>query len=166
MACVVDVQAWGLLEQPVLVVRPVDASGRAIVEDATGKPVGFAHRHTGRPWWLRWLGVPLAVHEVEEEPVVFRARRLWTMLPRWRVQDAENETVGTVAGTWLLDKWDRPILRRRPTGASGTVETTDGRLAAEWAPVSDGTRVVFHPAVQNEPFVKMLLLAAVLVAPR
>jgi hypothetical protein len=140
----------GLLEQPQLRVRPADDSGRRWLEDGQGHVVGFACT-VRRPWWAR---AALAVHEAFEEPVVFRVRRLWTFLPRWRVVDADDEVVGTVGGSWLLDHWGRGVFLRR-----GRAYEKDGIVAAEW---HDG-RLILHPAVQQEPFWKMLLLASVLV---
>src|SRR5438105_1935414 len=89
-SCVADVQVPGLLEQAALLLGPADPDGSVWLEDAGGIRVGFVRRGPC-PWWLRWWSTPLAVHEVEEEPVVFRVRRRWSFLPRWRVLDAENE---------------------------------------------------------------------------
>jgi hypothetical protein len=156
----INVQVPGLLEQAALTLRPPGSPAEPVwLEDAAGTPVGFARR-VERPWWLRWLGPTLAIHEALEEPMVFQVRRLWTVLPRWRVVDAENETVGTVTGGWLLDRWERPILRRR---GPGVFETLDGQVAAGQSRAGEREQVNFHPPIQHEPFHKMLVLAAVLV---
>lgn len=140
----------GLLEQ--LVLRPHQADGRLWLEDAQGHAVGFVSVDA-RSWWR---GRVLTVHEAFEEPVVFRVRRCWGLWARWRVADADGELVGTVAGARLLDHWGRVLFRR----LGRTYVTADGALAAEW----QTGRLVYHPAVQHEPFSKMLLLAVVLVA--
>ncbi len=145
---------------------PDDApSGRRWIEDAGGKRVGFAWRPPLSPWWLRWFAAPLAVHEADEEPIVFQVQRLWTLLPRWQVSDADGELVGSVGGSWLLDRWDRPLLRRRraPDGSGESFELAAGQKVAEWCRDGDRLRLTFLPPVQDEPFRKMLLLAGVLL---
>jgi hypothetical protein len=148
----------------VLLVSRADPAGRRCLEDALGQPVGFAWRPKRGPRWLRrWLA-PLLVHEADEEPVVFQVRRAWTPWSRWLVADADGDLVGTVAGPWLLDRHDHPALRhvRAADGAGGVFEDRDRRRAAEWSR-GDPTRLVLDAAVQDDPFLKMLILAAVLV---
>jgi hypothetical protein len=160
-----DVQATGLLEQPVLLVRPADDSGRRWLEDAQGQAVGFAWHSPLLPWWLRWSRRPLTVHETDDEPMVFQVQRQWALLPRWQVADADGEVVGSVAGAWLLDRWEQPLLgRRRAPDGGGTFAPSGGQKAAEWSREGDRLRLVFYPPVQDEPFLKMLILASVLLS--
>jgi hypothetical protein len=161
----VDVRVTGLLEQPVLHLAAASPAGRRSIEDAVGQGVGFALRRPLGPRWLRFLFPALLVHEADEEPVVFQVRRAWTLWPRWLVIDAEGERVGTVAGAWLLDRWDEPAFRhlRVADGAGGVFESPAGQKAAEWSRGGDRLRLVFHAPVQDEPFLKMLILARVLV---
>jgi hypothetical protein len=161
-----DVRAADLLEQPVLLVGPPDAAGRRWIEDALGGVVGFAWTGPRPAWWLRWLGAPLVVHEADDEPVVFGVRRAWTLWRRWLVADADDEPVGAVAPVWLLDRWERAILRRcpHPDGSPGEAFVAgDGQKAAEWSRDGNRLRLLFHPVVRDEPFLKMLILGAVLL---
>lgn len=143
-----ETRAAGLLEQATLRLSGPDASGRRTLADADGRSVGFVD--LARRWWGRTLWV----HEAFEEPVVFRLRRRWTPWPRWRVFDADGEEVGTVGGAWLCDRWGRPAFRRQ----GQRFDFPAGGPAAEW----DGERLALGPAVRDDPFWKMLLLAAVL----
>jgi hypothetical protein len=147
----------GLLEQDTLLILSADAEGRRWIEDGNGHTVGFA-RTTNR-WWP-W-GFTLAVHESFEEPVVFQVRRLWTFLPRWIVFDAEGESVGVVAPARVRDRWDRVLFRR--IGGCRFV-TMEGVPAAEWSEDGERGRLLLHDAVRDDPFGKMILLAAVLVS--
>jgi len=148
----------GLLEQPTLRLLGPNERGRRLLTDETGDVVGFAEEV--RPWWP-WAR-SLWVHEAFEEPVVFRVRRLWALRPRWRVLDADGEEVGTVGGPVLLDRWDRVVFRR--VAAGRVFELADGGgTAAEWVANGDGGRLALQAAVRDDPFWKMLLLAAVLV---
>lgn len=106
--------------------------------------------------WRSWLlGPAQAIHEAGEQPLVFTLRRCWTLWPRWLVEDSEGERVGTVGGPWLLDRWDEPAAQR---GADGTFHSKAGALLARW----DGRRLEFAESSRGEPFLRMLLLAAVL----
>ena len=87
-----------MLETHVLLLRPaVAGQPRVIADAARGKPVGFARlQHDGERGWLgSLLGPILAVHEQEEEPLLFTVRRcfLWTQR---EVRDAEGTRVGYV----------------------------------------------------------------------
>jgi hypothetical protein len=147
----------GLLEQPTLRLHAPGAGGRRLLSDDKGAAVGFAVEV--RAWWP-W-GRSLCVHEAFDEPVVFRVRRLWSLRPRWRVVDADGEEVGTVGGPALRDRWDRVLFRRVDGGRA--FELVQGGPAAEWLANGDGGRLALHAAVRDDPFWKMLLLAAVLV---
>jgi hypothetical protein len=157
------VQETGLLEQTVLLVRPLDPSGRRMLLAETSQPVGFACWSGQRPWWRRWLRPVLAVHEHEEQPLVFTVQRSLTLLPKRDVLDAENERVGVMALPWLLDRWGRPIVEVRQV-QRGKCEFlgAERQVLGEWSVVGEALRLEFKPAVQHDPFVKMLLLAAVL----
>src|SRR5262245_55954456 len=96
-----------LLEQPALWLVPHEVG--QLLHDDTGAAAGLV-RVRRRGWW--GFGRRLSVHEAFEQPVVFRMRRLLTLWPRWLVEDAEGEKVGTVGGVCVRDRWDRVIFRR------------------------------------------------------
>jgi hypothetical protein len=159
------VEETGLLEQVVLFL-PRPEGGRRALLSAAGCPVGYASIRQEGGWW-RWLCPVLAIHEDEDQPLVFTVCRRLTLLTRRLVLDAEGEVVGTLAWPWLLDRDDMPLVAAQPGAASaGTFRTIAGDLLAAWDQEPGGAlRLDFHARVRHDPFVKMLLLAAVLYLP-
>jgi hypothetical protein len=117
---------------------------------ACGATVGFARRRRG------WLLPVVEVREQEESPLVCTIRRCFTLWPRHEVRDADGELVGVLAGQWLLDRWQRAVMRLRG------MEFVDvqGAVLARWDRRDGAVRLELLPAVQDEPFAKMLILAA------
>jgi hypothetical protein len=152
-----------MLEQQLLVLRPrPDPTPQTIVEAATGAPLGFTRWRPGG-WLARlFVGPVLEVHEQEDEPLLFTVRRGWRLAARRLVCDADGQLVGEFDGARLLDRLGRLFTVRRREGARVVFRTTAGCPLAEAEPVEETMRLSFHAAVENEPFAKMLLLAAVL----
>jgi hypothetical protein len=156
-------QEIGLLEQAELVIAAEDGDGRALL-DGAGQPAGRA-RWRGGSWWRRWLFPLLVVREEPDLPLVFTLERRWSLLARWRVRDAEGEAVGTLAGEWLLDRWDRPLVYHRlgHGGPSGCfVDAASGQYLATWRRTEEGTRLTFVAGDDPDPFTRMLLIGALL----
>jgi hypothetical protein len=155
-----------MLEQRVLLLRPPDPSGRRLITDpATGAPLGFARRHcpTGSRWWQRLRPV-LAVHEHEDEPLVFTVRRCWTLLPVREVREAEGRRIGLLQGTLIQDGFGQNLAVRLwgPDRKRTVYRGPDGLDLAELAPGASGLCLTFPEALDSDPFLKMLLLAAAL----
>jgi hypothetical protein len=154
-----------MLEHPVLLVRPVDAAGRreVLVVD-TGDPAGYARwRSPGR--WRQWLtqGV-LEVHELEDDPLLCTVRRCWTLLPWYEVRDADEHRIGRMLGSVLQDREDQRCAQRCPDGPGQSIfQGPTGLLLARVDREKEGTRLTFESVIEWEPFVKMLLLGAVLL---
>lgn len=141
----------GLLEQPRLRVGRLPGP----VHCAEGGVAG--HVRLEREGWAGLLlGPSCMVHEGGEEPLVFVIRRCWSLWPRWSVVDADEELVGTVGGPWVLGRWDEPLLS---AGRDGKFVTPAGVEMGHW----DGRELAFAPGSAGEPFLRMLMLAAVLV---
>jgi hypothetical protein len=154
-----------MLEQGALVLRPPDDRGlRAIVSD-TGQPLGYAWwRPPRRPWW-RLAPPVLAVHEQEDEPLLFTVRRRWPLLPGCELRDAEGRPVGYLRGPRISDRLGRCVARREK-GAEGSAccyRHPAGRALGEVARADGGAVLRFAPAVRDDPFAKMLLLGAALL---
>jgi hypothetical protein len=157
------VQEIGLLEQAVLLLQGPGA-GRRELRASTGEPVGFARRQ--RMGWWPWSRRILTVHEQDDEPLLFTVRRSLSLTPSFRVFDADDELVGTVALPWILDRWGQPEIElvTLPEGG-GEFRTGTGEVLAEWAQAGDIVRLGLHEPALADPFLKMLLLAAMLHVP-
>ena len=145
-----------------LLVRPRAASAvQAIVDGDSGAPLGFARWEAEEesPWWRFFGRGVLAVHEHEDEPLLFTIRRAWSLLPRREVRDAEGKTVGSLLGRLVHDHFGRTVAARQ----GGHFRGPDRRTLAELTATPAGLRVAFSADIAGEPFVKMLLLAACLV---
>jgi hypothetical protein len=149
----------GLLEQPAFVVRP--GEDRRLLAGPEGEVVGFA-RWQARGIWHAGPWSVLAVYEQEQAPLVFTVRRLFSLIPRHEVRDADGDLVGVLAGPWVLDRWQRPALRVQIRGAEGQILDERGGVLAHWM----GSHLILAPLAWHDPFAKMLLLAAFLTAVR
>jgi hypothetical protein len=162
------VQEIGLLEQCVLLVAGPDAAGRRELLASTGEPTGFARRQRDSGWlgWLGWLRQIVAVHEQHDEPLVFTICRNLTFKPAYRVLDANEELVGTIALPWIHDRWGFPDVELSPAPEGGGVfRSSKGEILAQWAIDGGSIRLILHEPARPDPFLKMLLLAATLLAP-
>jgi hypothetical protein len=156
-----------MLEQPVLLLRPRKTSRRqAIVAADTGEPLGFARWPAGAEnlWWPLSGRPVLAVHEHEDEPLLFSVYRCWSLLPRREVCDADGHHVGILAGPQVRDRFGRrlAVLHREANRRTASFLSPDGRSLGRVTAGADGVRVAFGPEVAGDPFAKMLLLAAAL----
>jgi hypothetical protein len=150
-----------MLEQRVLLLRPREASAsQAIVDGDTGAPLGSARWETeANGFWRRRFGrAVLAVHEHEDEPLLFTIRRAWSLLPRREVRDADGHFVGSLLGRLVQDRYGQTVAALQ----NGVFRSPQQRPLAELTSSADGLRVSFRADIAGEPFVKMLLLAAAL----
>lgn len=161
-----------MLEQQNLLLRPwaTSAGGlgsRAILDPASGAPLGFAcWRAAAGPCWRRWLApAALAVHESDDEPLVFTVQRVWGLTPRWEVRDADGHYVGMLREQRLHDRYDRGLaaIERSPDRSTARFRGPDGRELGALSRSGDTTELTFTPSVDGQPFVKMVLLAAALL---
>ena len=160
-----------MLEHHVLLVRsrmpsPAGAASgppvQPIVDGESGAVLGYARWETDpSPWWQRMFsrGV-LAVHEQEDEPLLFTIRRAWGITPRHEVCDADGQPVGTLLGRLVYDRHGRPLAAL----ANGVFRDSNQHALAELSSTTEGLRLTFGDDIAGEPFVKMLLLAAALQA--
>jgi len=155
-----------MLEHPLLLLRPWRPDGprgqRLDVLGPEGLAVGIIRRGpAGRLAWLRWWDRPvLAVHENEDEPLLCTLARGWGL--RWLVSDADGTPVGRLAGPFVVNAGGQQVavLRRSPP-RSRYLDPRRRELAR--VEPDGGVRLTFGADGQGNPFVKMLLLAAVLV---
>jgi hypothetical protein len=157
----------GLLEQPALVMPCGGAAGLIARPDGGGVVGAARWRQARRPWWRHFGRAVLAVHERQaaDEPLVFTVRRCWS-LQAWReVRDAEGLGVGLLLLPRVLNRFGRQVAELGPGAGGWAFRAPDGRALARLSAAEGGVCVAFEPDVVNEPFVKMLLLAAALFAP-
>ncbi len=92
------------------------------------------------PWWRVFGRDVLAVHEHEDEPLLFTVRRAWSLLPRREVRDADGQRVGSLLGRLVQDRYgqtlaavqcgeDGGVFRSPQQRTHGRVDR-DGRRAA------------------------------------
>lgn len=153
-----------MLEHAALLVRPGDASGRRLILVAdSGELAGFARWRTGGGWRLLGPAV-LEVREHEDEPLLCTLRRCWTLLPWYEVRDAEDHRIGRTLGAVIEDRDDcRFAVRREEGPGQCTFQSRDGTPLAQLSAETEGLRLTFAGIIEREPFVKMLLLGAVLL---
>jgi hypothetical protein len=158
-----------MLEHHVLLVRSRTASPtgatpepqvRAIVDGDSGAVLGSARWETEpSPWWRRMFSRSLlAVHEQDDEPLLFTIRRAWGFIPSREVCDADGHTVGTLIGRIIHDRHGRPLAVLK----NGVFHDAGQHTLAELSSTPEGLRLTFGNGIAGEPFVKMLLLAAAL----
>jgi hypothetical protein len=156
-----------MLEQNRLLLARWGPDGvRAITAADTGRPEGFAcwRSRAGEPWWRR-LGRPvLEIREHEDQPLLFTVRRCWSLWPNYEVRDADDRLVGFVLGSALYDHAGRSLATRHEANGAAVFHDVRGEPLAHWQPGPDCDSLAFLPPVQDNPFVKMVLLAAVLQA--
>jgi hypothetical protein len=155
-----------MLEHSTLLVRPRGAAPvQAIVAADTGAPLGLARWTGGEapPWWWPFDNRVLAVHEYEDEPLLFTVRRCWGLVSCQEVRDAEGHRVGTLAGSRVRNRFGRKlaVLCREGRG-TWAFRGLGGEPLARVTGDERGRQVAFGPGVEGDPFAKMLLLAAVL----
>jgi hypothetical protein len=116
----------------------------------------------GRRGLWSWLGGRnLQVCETEDASLIFTLQRgLWR---GWEVIDAEESLVGAVQRRTLLNEQGSLLAFVEGGRGAGQFRTTDQELLATWQFLErDHYRLNFAVGPANNPFVRMVLLAAVL----
>lgn len=150
-----------MLEHRVLLMHaPTTSAVQVIVDADSGAVLGYARweRERSRSWRRLLQRRVLAVHEQEDEPLLFTVQRAWSLLPRRDVWDAEGQPVGCLVGRFVHDRHGRLVAALD----DGTFLDPFRRVLAELASSANGLRLTFRDEIAGEPFVKMLLLAAAL----
>jgi hypothetical protein len=161
-----------MLERQGLVLCPwgaPDAPGglaprRAVLDAATGEPLGFLSR-APRPRWLRWLtATVLELYETEDASLLCVLRGPSWARRSWEVEDSEGRHVASVLREVVLDaEGARQAVLRRFAGG-GTFCNPSGLELASFASSPRGTVLTFTPAVEGQPFARMALLGATVAA--
>lgn len=137
---------------------------RAIRDPASNANLGAVRRlPPTSPLGLRWLArARLEVVETDDESLLFTARQgFWKAT--WVVEDADGRLVGSVTGQEALDQQGRLLggLSTTPHGL-GRLLYEDGRELASWSASAGGLLLNFGELLDNNPFARMVLLAALI----
>jgi hypothetical protein len=122
------------------------------------------HRLRWWPWPVRWF---ISAFEGPDQSAVFAGRRAGWLPRDWDVVDADGRLIGLVRNPFLLGAEGAIVgkLSRSPDRRSGSVVDPGGKTIACWAPDEEsGTRVEFASEIADQPFIKMTILLAVLIA--
>jgi hypothetical protein len=160
----------------------------AILDAASDKALGAAHRSAPGQFWSRWLATAAwDIFESEDLSLVFSLRRSWPWSPEWGVQDAEGRCVGTVlcppprVGGFRFFLSDvrrasfQPVGETRIEDASGyclarlhergevrSFLSNAGMELASLRRMGNESTLTFAEGNAENPFTRMLLLAAAL----
>lgn len=136
---------------------------RVIRDGETGHWLGLARWRTAPPvGWRRWFGwLVLEVLESEDESLLFTLARGWRPWPGWDVYDAEGRFVGSFHRQVIRDPLGGRFAKWRP--ATGQFLGPQGYEVGVLAPSDTDLQLTFSPAIKENPFAKMILLAAALI---
>lgn len=154
-----------MLEHATLMLRPPDSSAvRAVVEPCSGAPLGFVRPHPTGLLEKLLGGCVFEVREHQDASLLFTIRNSWIRPGLRFVYDAEDHRVGVVRGRRLENRHGVVVAARRPDAESSAdlFLDADGRSLATLQSGPGGTLVAFGEGTTEEPFTRMLLLAAAL----
>ncbi len=157
--------ADGLLERKVLLLTLRVAAGRRVILDPEGgTPVGCIRRRPRIGWRSRFARRVVEVQELEDDSLLCTVRRCWSFVAWYEVRDADEHLVGWHGGPLLLDRNGHRVAMREDETEVGTSRyvSPDGATLARLAWQGEDALLTFADEVADEPFVKMLLLAAAL----
>ena len=156
---------------------------REIVDLHSWRVVGVAYRVNARSRWRRWgQGPVIEVHESDDEPLLFTIHRLGWFSEAAEVRDADGRAIGLVRGLTragagpdrlpaglVIDSSGCTIaLFFRRSGSrceEGGFMSTDGVELAGAGHRPEGITLTFAESIGTQPFLRMLLLAALVGRP-
>jgi hypothetical protein len=164
-----------MLEQPSLWISPpssvwppgLQRTGRwlrRVLAADTREPLGHVAISPAR--WFPWpAGRRIAAYEMPDASLLFTARRAGWVWPFTMVAEADSNVVAIQYGETLASPSRRFLARRdlSSTGPAGRFVNRAGGELIRWQAGGGGTLVHFLDDVRREPFIKMGLLAAVLM---
>ncbi len=137
---------------------------RRVLAADTREPLGHVAMTPGHcfPWPEPQR---IAAYELPDASLLFTARRRGWVWPVTVVAEADGNVVAFAYGKTVVTPSRQFLARRGPanTGRSGTLVNGAGTELIRWEPGDGGTVVHFLDDVRREPFVKMGLLAAMLM---
>jgi hypothetical protein len=143
-------------------VRLIAAADAGDTGDAApGLALGMAREAAPSRGLWAWLGARTwQICETEDAALVFSMRRGWWR--GWEVFDAEETLVGTIYPQRLLDEQARTLCSIQRAPGRGRFLSPAGEELGAWIERGPATQLAFAAGPGDNPFVRMLLLAAVL----
>jgi hypothetical protein len=138
---------------------------RGVHDAADATPLGLVRWFGSKRSWLSWFpAYRLEFLETEDEALLMSLVRSWGFLRLWDLYDAEENRVGSIYPPVLLDAaGQRRGYLRLDNADRGEILDVGGKRLADF----EGTqklRISFAAGLEANPFLRMLLLAAVLTA--
>jgi hypothetical protein len=141
---------------------------RPILDRDTRQLLGVVRVKRARVWsFFRWLiRQTWEVLETDDESLLISLLGPWGLFRQWEIIDAEDRLVCTISSGQIIDSAGH--LRARRASFTEPLRqgfVTIGNEELAWCRrVQGGIELVFLPVIQDDPYIKMSLLAAALVA--
>lgn len=158
-----------MLEHPALWLEPLrhtpDGSFRTVRDAQSMDVVGIARRFPPGPSRRHWLKPRLIeVSEAPDDSLLFAVRRSWVWSSRATVYDAEEEPIAYLRGGRVLGMDGRVTVRHDCSALAGrgSFVGETGAFWARWSADARGALIEFAHAIDEEPILRMAMLAVVL----
>jgi hypothetical protein len=137
---------------------------RRVLAADSREPLGHVALSPGR-WWPWPAGRTIVAYEAPDSSLVFTARRLGWLRPTTVVTEADGHIVAFAYEDRVASPTYRFLARRDCPGGwrSGAFVASVGVTLFRWEPSGGGTVTHFAEETRNEPFLRMGLLAALLM---
>ncbi|MFL5241121.1 MAG: hypothetical protein ACJ8FY_03355 [Gemmataceae bacterium] len=135
-----------------------------IVEPVERLALGTIRQQRRRPrWWPLGGQSSLAIHEQDDNPLLFTIHRLWTWPRAWEIRDADGTVVGRTRRGVILP-WQSLITAISAVHQGQTLIflTPAGKQLGTLLSQEEGLLLAFAEELHEDPLTKMLLLGAVL----
>lgn len=135
-----------------------------ITDADSGAVLGCVRSRTGgAARWRRWFARPVwEVYESDDESLLMTLQGAWLWSSAWDVYDAEPRRVGSLQRGRLVDGDGVYLaaLELETARRGGRIRNWHGLELASFQLNEGAATLTFLPALEGDPFAKMLALAA------
>lgn len=139
-----------------------------ITDADSGAALGCVRSRTsGAARWRRWFARPVwQVHEGDDESLLMTLQGAWLWSGAWDVYDAQPRQVGSIQRGRLVDGDGVYVAAMEfgPDRRGGRIRNWHGLELASFQLSGGAATLTFLPALEGDPFAKMLVLAAALAS--
>ena len=137
---------------------------RHVLVADTRDPAGHVAVAPSR-WWPWPASRRVAIYEGPDASLLFTAKRVGWLSPVTVVAEADGNVVALIYGRTVASAARRFLARRAGVAGwqAGSFVNRSGADLVRWEAEGAGTVAHFNDELRNEPFVKMGLLAAILM---